>query len=103
MGRSAAVSKASGAITIEFRSDGEAPLDAAVVGCLIEENGGAQHLFTIRNLPLGNSFTDLSIWASSDIDDGTQPAQEIPEPGTVLLLGSGLLGLVAVWRRLRRS
>jgi hypothetical protein len=97
------VTKASGVITVEFQSDDGAPLDGAVAGCLIEENGGAQKMFTIRNVPLDGSTVDITIYARSDLDDATSPAQEVPEPGTVLLLGSGLLGLVAICRRLRRS
>jgi hypothetical protein len=59
------------------------------------ETGSLQLLVSIPGLPPGGDVT-LNVSAQSDLN-------AVPEPGTVLLLGSGLLGLVAMCRRFRRS
>src|SRR5205085_11304452 len=62
--------------------------------------GGLDEMYT---LTVDGHDIDIRISAQSTVDGGVSPAQEVPEPGTVLLLGCGLLGMVAVGRGLRRS
>ena len=94
------VTRIPGVIVLEFQSDSDVALSGQLPSRLIEETGGLDEMYT---LSVDGQSIDIRISAQSDVDGGTPPAQEVPEPGTVLLLGSGLLGMVAVCRRLRRS
>ena len=94
------VTRIPGVIVLEFQSDSDVALSGQLPSRLIEETSGLDEMYT---LSVDGQNIDIRISAQSDVDGGTPPAQEVPEPGTVLLLGSGLLGLVAVCRRLRRS
>jgi len=94
------VTRIPGVIVLEFQSDSDVALSGQLPSRLIEETGGLDEMYT---LSVDGQNIDIRISAQSDVDGGTPPAQEVPEPGTVLLLGSGLLGMVAVCRRLRPS
>ena len=94
------VTRIPGVIVLEFQSDSDVALSGQLPSRLIEETRGLAEMYT---LSVDGQNIDIRISAQSDVDGGTPPAQEVPEPGTVLLLGSGLLGMVAVCRRLRRS
>lgn len=94
------VTRIPGVIVLEFQSDSDVALSGQLPSRLIEETSGLDEMYT---LSVDGQNIDIRISAQSDVDGGTPPAQEVPEPGTVLLLGSGLLGMVAVCRRLRRS
>ena len=94
------VTRIPGVIVLEFQSDSDVALSGQLPSRLIEETSGLDEMYT---LSVDGQNIDIRISAQSDVDGGASPAQEVPEPGTVLLLGSGLLGLVAVCRRLRRS
>jgi len=66
------------------------------------ENGGSGTLgdgFIALGVPgyLGNSYYEL------DVTRPDEPQPPVPEPGALLLVGSGLAGLSAVRRRPRRS
>jgi len=95
------VTRIPGVIVLEFQSDSDVALSGKLPSRLIEEPPGS--LDEMYTLSVEGQNIDIRISAQSGGEGGTPPAQEVPEPGTVLLLGSGLLGLVAVCRRLHRS
>jgi hypothetical protein len=94
------VTRIPGVVVLEFQSDSAMDPLSRLPSHLVEETGGLDEMYT---LTLEGEDIEIKIKAQSNIDGGTAPAQEVPEPGTVLLLGFGLLGVVAVCRRLRRS
>jgi len=50
-------------------------------------------------VPIAGSI-DLTVNLQSDLDNG---GSTVPEPSTLLLFGSSLAGVGAVWRRYRHS
>jgi PEP-CTERM motif-containing protein len=88
-------------VFIEFRSDGETPITGVVPPITVPEQGGTQpvqlySVTAIPGLPTG-VIIPLTVNALSDVE---APAA-VPEPASLLLLGSGVAGFVALYRRRR--
>jgi hypothetical protein len=82
---------------VAFESDAETPLSG--IG-LIDETGLPQvALQSSLTVPIAGSI-DLTVNLQSDLDNG---GSAVPEPSTLLLFGSSLAGVGAVWRRYRHS
>jgi PEP-CTERM motif-containing protein len=99
------VTRIPGVVILEFHSDRDGRPLHGHPSLLVEETGGLDKMYTL-SVPLKGETIDITISAQSDVEGGLPPAQDevpVPEPGTILFLGSGLLGLAAVCRRLRRS
>jgi len=87
------ISLINGTLSASFQSDTETPLSGAPLANLVE-TGLPQLALSIT---LGDIAT-LSVTTQSDLD-----LSPVPEPSTLLLLGSSLAGLGAMWRRYRHS
>jgi hypothetical protein len=86
---------------ITFVSDGDpllqqiaSILTPATPGVSLSPETGALQDFTAALAPAGNPFGQITVQVQSDVN--------VPEPGTLLLLGTGLGGLVAIGARRRR-
>ncbi|HID96772.1 MAG TPA: PEP-CTERM sorting domain-containing protein [Thermodesulfobacteriaceae bacterium] len=93
---------------VQFQPDANAA--ALAVGLWSINNLGGQdeddHLRFALNYSFGE-IPELAIhWAMScgnDVVEGSVPAAPVPEPATVLILGSGLLGLGSLRKRQRKT
>jgi hypothetical protein len=89
---------------VAFRSDieGGSPLPPGTISLV--ETGLLQvalhQEFSILIGGLVPFSLDLTVNTASDLDNGLAP---VPEPSTLLLFGSSLAGIGAVWRRYRHS
>ena len=83
---------------VAFQSDGEGALPG--IG-LIDETGLPQIALQSSFSVLAVGSIDLTVNVQSDLDNGVGDLAPVPEPSTLLLFGSSLAGLSAVWRRYR--
>jgi hypothetical protein len=85
---------------VAFQSDAETgltiPPGQVSITTFLTETGLPQIAFSTTVL----GVLDLTISTQSDLDNGLAP---VPEPSTLLLFGSSLAGIGAVWRRYRHT
>jgi hypothetical protein len=83
---------------VAFESDAETPLSGTG---LIDETGLPQlALQSSLTIPIAGSI-DLTVNLQSDLENG---GSTVPEPSTLLLFGSSVVGMSgALWRRYRHS
>lgn len=88
-------------------SDGSVTADPAITAVVSTENDGIGDYITINGLPLYQFINDMSVSAANGNfggwfwiePNGTATQSPVPEPGTALLLGLGLIGFAASGRR----
>ncbi|OQX15777.1 MAG: hypothetical protein BWK76_12620 [Desulfobulbaceae bacterium A2] len=60
--------------------------------------------FSSLSIHLGDSFSiAYAPYCANDLIGGSHDGNEVPEPATMLLFGTGLVGLGVLRRRLRQS
>ena len=91
------ISMTNGSLTASFQSDAETGLSVSGTPVLNAIETTVPQLFTLIVASEVGSAT-FAITLQSDLD-----LAPVPEPSTLLLFGSGMAGLGAVWRRSRRN
>lgn len=72
------------------------------LGLLIEDFDGGQSLF-VEDADTGNPIYLEAEWDFADATDPVPVEQPVPEPGTLLLLGTGLLGAAGLRKKFKKS
>lgn len=86
------------ALTVNFTDQ-----QSEVLTSPVNTNGGAQYFgFTDPGASISSiTITDLSndAWGIDDVTYNDSPVDPVPEPGTLMLLGAGFLGLAVFGKR----
>ena len=67
------------------------------------DSTGITYVLDFTNLGLGNEFgLHWTMKCGNDIIEGLDPLAPVPEPGTIVLLGAGLVGLAGILHRRKK-